>query len=231
MTTQDVQGFSLKTFSAAVIGVGGLGCNIAVHLVGAGIRELLLFDGDRISSSNLNRQFLYNPSDVGENKADTAAKRLRAYNPQCEISSFPVRLTKNNIPERLQSCDMIFLAADNKAARELLSDFSYENNIPLVFGGIDGFYGKMYLYLPRHSPCPYCAGVLDGKKAEYNVSAAAGIIGSLQAATGIRYLISGDTSLSGRLHIYDGDSFSSLKIIPSENCQRCSFQGKEKHYD
>ena len=73
------QGFSLKKFTAAVIGVGGLGCNIATHLAGAGIGRLLLFDFDKISETNLNRQFLYTKDSIGEDKVFEAKKRLEEY--------------------------------------------------------------------------------------------------------------------------------------------------------
>ena len=53
-----LQGFDIRKYTAAVIGCGGLGCNIATHLACAGIGKLILCDFDTVSESNLNRQFL-----------------------------------------------------------------------------------------------------------------------------------------------------------------------------
>ena len=55
----DVQGYDISAHSAVVIGCGGLGTNIAVHLAGAGIGKLWLCDYDTVQTRNLNRQFFY----------------------------------------------------------------------------------------------------------------------------------------------------------------------------
>ena len=45
--------------TVCLIGCGGLGCNVSVHLAGAGTGKIFLCDFDRVEESNLNRQFLY----------------------------------------------------------------------------------------------------------------------------------------------------------------------------
>ncbi len=210
MTKEQAQGFSLRDFTCAVIGVGGLGCNIAVHLAGAGVGQLILIDFDKVSVSNLNRQFLYTHEDIGKDKVFSAKERINCFSPDVNITALPIKIGKNNIPVELKSCDMIFLAVDNKKAREYISLFCEENKIPLMLGGIDGFYGKAYLYIPDITPTPKNAGMLDGKKAESNISAAAGIIGSIQASTGIQYLLTNDKHLGGKLTVFDKDTFNTL---------------------
>ncbi len=221
MTKEKTQGFSLRKFTCGVAGVGGLGCNIAVHLAGMGVKELILCDFDKISETNLNRQFLYKKEDIGREKAIVSEERLKEYAPDVEIKSVNKKITEDFVPEDFTRCDIIFLAADNKRAREVLSDFCRENNIPLVMGGIDGFYGKAYLYIPDITPCPVCAGMLDGKRAATNLSPAAGIIGSFEASIGVQYLLTKDTSLGGKLTVYDEASFSSLSVKPKKNCKHC----------
>lgn len=212
MTKDAVQGFSLKDFTCTVTGLGGLGCNIAVHLAGAGVGRLILCDFDKVSESNLNRQFLYTKEDVGKSKADSAKSRLSLYAPEISIASFDIKIGKDPIPEIIKASDMIFLAVDNKKARENIASFCEKEGIPLMMGGIDGFYGKTYLYVPQISPTPKKAGMLEGKKAQSNISATAGVIGSLQAATGIQYLLTGDKSLGGVLTVFDKNEFSQLNI-------------------
>lgn len=212
MNKELTQGFSLSDFSCAVIGVGGLGCNIAVHLAGAGIGRLILCDFDKITESNLNRQFLFTHKDIGKEKAATAKNKLESFSHDTEISALNIKIGKDNIPGELKDCDMIFLAVDNKKARENISLFCEKNKIPLMLGGIDGFYGKTYLYIPDFTPTPKKAGMLDGKKAQSNISSTAGIIGSLQASTGIQYLLTKDKSFGGSITIFDKDTFSTLKL-------------------
>jgi len=213
MTKEQTQGFSLGNFTCGIIGIGGLGCNIAVHLTGAGIGKLVICDYDKISAGNLNRQFLYTPDDIGKSKVISAKIRLCTYSPDTKISAIETKITDSNIPDELKNCDMIFLAVDNKKAKKTVALFCEENRIPLMMGGIDGFYGKAYLYIPGVSPTPEKAGMLDGKIAESNISATAGIIGSLQAAVGMQYLLTRDNTLGGKLTVFDKDSFDTLKIL------------------
>ena len=206
------QGFSLKDKSCAVIGLGGLGTNVAVHLAGAGIGKLMLCDFDTVSESNLNRQFMYTADDVGKMKCEVLHKRLSAYSPECEIISVNEKITDGSHIRKLKDCDIIFSCVDNNEARIILENFCRENNIPLVHGGIDGFYGVAYLYVPSHSLTPSEAGLCEGKKAKYNISATAGVIGSYQASLGIQYLLTKDNSLSGRILVFDDNKTDTLQL-------------------
>lgn len=204
------QGFSLKDKSALILGCGGLGCNIAVHLAGAGIGKLMLCDKDSVSYSNLNRQFLYTRADIGEWKVTCAKKRLKQYSPECDISAWHGDIRKPSELDFAKDCDIIFSAVDNDKARLIMKDFADKYNLPLVFGGIDGFYGMAYLYIPGKSEFPPIKE--DSESAELSVSSTAGIIGSLQAAIGIRYLLTGDADISKKLLIYDDTEITTLKL-------------------
>lgn len=206
------QGFSLKDKSALVVGCGGLGCNVAVHLAGAGIGELTLCDFDRVSSSNLNRQFMYTVEDIGNKKSQILKKRLSEYSPECKIVSVDEKIDDISKLRVFEKYDMIFSCVDNNDTRTILENFCRDNNIPLVHGGIDGFYGVAYLYVPSLSPSPSEAGLCEGDKAKYNISSVAGIIGSFQASLGIRYLVTEDEALCGRILVFDENKTDTLNI-------------------
>ncbi len=218
---EKVQGFSLKSKTVCVIGCGGLGCNVAVHLAGAGAGKIILCDFDSVSQSNLNRQFLYTVSDIGKSKCELAAKRLLQYAEDTQTVTVINKITKKEDLFFANDCDIVISAVDNAEARKVIQEFCTAHSIPLICGGLDGFYGMAYLYLPDKSPCPDCAGLNVDSVAKSNISATAGIIGSTQAALAIQYLISEDEALSGKLLIYDGGRFDTLTIRPSQNCKIC----------
>ncbi len=209
---EQTQGFSLKDKTAAVVGLGGLGCNIAVHLAGAGFKRIYLFDYDTVNESNLNRQFFYKKDDIGKSKTERAKAFLSAYAPETEFVGVGMKIEKARDLDCAKSCDIIFSALDNSEARLVLEGFCRKAHIPLVTGGIDGFYGMAYLYLPDESTPPEELGLSEKGKAKHNVSAAAGIIGSLQASIGIQYLLTNDKSISKKLFIYDETQLSTLKL-------------------
>lgn len=222
MKKADIQGFDISAKSAAVIGCGGLGCNVAVHLAGAGIGRLTLVDFDKVSESNLNRQFLYLINDVGNYKVRLAAERLKKYSPSTEIIYKNIKIENIDNPDFLKSCDIIFLAVDNNDARKTMQDFCTANSIPLVNGGINGFFGTAYLYVPQKTPCLCCAGLMEKEtKNIVSVSSTAGIIGALEAELGIKYLLNKNTDIAGILHIYDNGEINKLKIKPQKNCGIC----------
>ncbi len=85
----------LKSASAAVAGLGGLGSNIAVSLARAGIGKLLLVDHDKVELSNLNRQ-QYDTLDLGMYKTDALRRSLKRINPYLEIETETVLVTEEN---------------------------------------------------------------------------------------------------------------------------------------
>ena len=209
---EKTQGFSLSDKSCAVIGLGGLGTNVVVHLAGAGVGKLCICDFDTVSETNLNRQFMYTAHDIGKLKTDALKKRLTDYSPQCEVTEINEKITENTDLSFLEEYDVLFSCVDNNEVRIILEDFCSENNIPLVHGGIDGFYGVAYLYIPTKSLAPSQAGLCQGDKAKYNISAVAGVIGSLQASLGIRYLLTDNSSEGGRILIFDDNKTDTLNL-------------------
>lgn len=217
MSKQDVQGFDISSKSAAVIGCGGLGCNVCIHLAGAGIGRLYVCDYDTVSESNLNRQFIYNFSQIGKAKSDTMCSFLKAYAPDIEIIPVNKKIGSSGDLSFAEKCDIIILAVDNNETRRLANEFCRQSKIPLVSGGISGFYGNCYLYIPGKTPCLDCAGLLTDNSSGGNVSSTAGVIGALSSELAIKYL-TGDLSSSGRLFIHDDSETQSLAIKASAKC-------------
>ena len=76
---KDIEGFDQSQFSKTtvwIIGVGGLGGEIAEGLVRKGIGKVGFFDGDTVAPSNLNRQ-LFHEEDIGKNKATLLGYNLQ----------------------------------------------------------------------------------------------------------------------------------------------------------
>lgn len=210
-----LQGFDLSDKTAAVIGCGGLGCHVATHLACAGIGKLLLCDFDTVSETNLNRQFLYTAADIGKEKVFLAKERLKATAPSTEIAAFCKKTEAAADLSFAAEADILFAAVDNNAARTIMEAFCDVHGVPLVNGGVNGFFGVAYLYLPGKTPGLAAAGLLAAEnKQTLSVSSTVGLIGALEAHLGIRCLL-GDESEAGKLHVFDGGAVSVLPLKQS----------------
>ncbi len=212
----EVQGFDISKNSAAVIGCGGLGTNVATHLAGAGIGKLLLVDFDSVEKRNLNRQFFYTEADIGKPKCELLAKRLAAYAPDCKVSCLYRRIDGVTFAD---GYDIIIIAVDNIETRKNVSRYCTQHKTPCINGSINGFFGTAYMYIPDTTPDLEEAGCLNetGVKNQ-SPSVTAGIIGTLEAKLAIDYFL-GNTDNAGRLYIFDNNEIHSLKVR-SDNLDR-----------
>lgn len=133
----------LKEAKVLIVGVGGLGSPIALYLAGAGVGTLGLIDDDEVSISNLQRQVLYEESQVGSSKALCAAERLKALNSEITINAYPMRLTADNAESIIADYDIIVDGTDNFQVRYIISDTCSNLCKPYVYGAICGLDGQV----------------------------------------------------------------------------------------
>ncbi len=69
-----------------ILGLGGIGHQVALSLAAAGVGLLILVDGDVVEASNLHRQILFAATDVGRLKVDAARDGLLRIAPNCNIT-------------------------------------------------------------------------------------------------------------------------------------------------
>ena len=133
----------LAAIEGAIIGIagaGGLGSNVAVALARAGVGKLIITDFDRVSASNLNRQY-YFAEQVGSYKVEALKKTLKRINPWCEYEIHIKRLDQELIEEIYEGVDLIIEAFDQAEAKQMLIETWDESfaDIPLIVGsGIAG---------------------------------------------------------------------------------------------
>src|SRR5690606_16304385 len=123
----------LQNAKVLIVGMGGLGCPAAQYLAASGIGTLGLVDDDLISLSNLHRQVLYGPQDIGNWKVEVAAEQLKMQNPEINIISYPIRLTSNNIMDLINDYDLLLDGTDNVESKCLITDDSVLPRTPMFY--------------------------------------------------------------------------------------------------
>lgn len=214
----------LAASSVLVVGAGGLGGPVLYALAGAGVGRLVVVDGDTVSLSNLNRQFLFYQADLGRPKAEAATRRLAAFNPKIRVEGMNCWLDKSTAPTLLEGCQLAVAAVDNLEGRLALNAACVEQGVPLVNGGVEGWYGTIMALEPRKTPCLACcyAGT-EAPEGGQALGAVTGAVGSLMASVALQLLL-GENPIPGELLLYDGRRLE-LERVPVERSPGCPVCG------
>ena len=187
----------LRASRVLVVGCGGLGVPVISYLAGAGVGRLGLVDSDRLESSNLHRQTMYALADVGQLKADLAAARVRALNPDVDVPVHAVRLDLTNAAELVGQYDLVIDCTDNFSTKFLLNDICVQKRVPVIFSSVYQYEGQLQVVRPdRDGACLRCLwpeatrdGIV-GNCAEAGVlGPVPGTFGSLQAFEALKLLL------------------------------------------
>jgi len=215
----------LSSSKVLVAGAGGLASPVSVYLVEAGVGKIVIADGDSVSLSNLNRQFLHDTSRQGMKKAESAKKTLEQLNEDVEVLPFSELISDENIGEISDGCSLIIDCLDNFEGRRILNRQAVESGIPMIHGAVSGWDGQATTVVPGLSPCFECLFPKNPPKETFPiVGTTAGVIGCIQANEAVRILTGSRPALSGKLLIWDGRSSSTdmIPVLRDENCPVCS---------
>lgn len=131
----------LKAGAVSILGLGGLGSNIAISLARIGVGHLIIADFDIVEPSNLNRQ-QYFISDIGKYKTEALKEKIENINPFIKISTINKIINSSNIHD-LKDCDIIIEAFDNPSykaeiANEIL--IKMRDKYLISSSGMAGYY-------------------------------------------------------------------------------------------
>jgi molybdopterin/thiamine biosynthesis adenylyltransferase len=207
-----------------VAGAGGLGCAASVYIAAAGVGKLTICDADRVETSNLNRQFLYTPQDIGHEKAPAAATRLRAMNPSIEITSVVAEIDEESACGLVRGADIILDCLDNLGTRFALNRCSVTTGIPMVYAAVSEFTGHVSFLHPPATPCLECFVSRTPPPVEPAIpGCTAGLVGAIEAMEALKFLTGIGENLAGRLLVIEGAEprFDVLKIEKDPGCVAC----------
>lgn len=216
--------------TALLIGIGGIGCAAASHLAASGVGHLLLCDFDTVDATNLGRQTLYGPADIGKHKAQQAAARLGAMNPDIEVTAIGERLVDAALAEAVTTADVVLDGSDNFATRFQVSDACVAAGTRLISGAAIRLEGQLAEFGPDYttSPCYRCLY----KEADESLENCAGngvlgpvpaTIGTIMAIEALKHL-AGIESRVGVLRLFDALSgeMRAVAFPKRADCPVCS---------
>ena len=217
-----------KIFSSRVliVGLGGLGCPLLTYLAASGVGEIGIVDFDKVEISNLNRQTIFSPADIGKFKVSVAKKMIRKLNNRIKIIPFQKKLNKTNIKKIFRKFEIVCDGTDNFDTRYLINDYCMKNKKILISSAISKFDGQLMKFnFKKKGPCYRCfmpekPNSDNNCQTEGIFSPVAGIMGSLQANEVIKTILSTRDILTGNIVIFDAlkTEFRKLRISINPKC-------------
>jgi len=220
----------LKDGRVLVVGAGGLGSAACFYLAAAGVGTLGVVDFDRVTLSNLNRQILHTPADLGRPKTDSAARRLTDLNPALEVIQYPEQLTPERAAEMAAAYDLVVECSDTFETKFLVNGACVQTGTPLVWASVLAWEGQMSVVLPGRGPCYRCLfppafdpGGAPTAREVGILGAVAGTMGALEAVEAVKVLLGVGNPLVGRLLVWDGwaGTFEEVSFAPQPGCPAC----------
>lgn len=145
-----------KNKNILILGLGGIGSNVAVILERAGFNSFTLVDCDVVEESNLIRQFPYNFNDIGKLKTKVLQEKLKNSNVRCK----DLKITKEeDIINEIKCADFVLCTVDKpqRIIRRLINKVCVENNKPVLFCGFSEYVAMIGPFIePETTACLRC---------------------------------------------------------------------------
>jgi molybdopterin/thiamine biosynthesis adenylyltransferase len=218
-----------------VVGAGALGNEILKNAALLGFRKVVIVDLDRIEESNLSRTILYRKTDIGEYKAEAAARAYRSIAPDALVHPLVADIVNGCGLGLFDWADVVIAGLDNREARLWINRSAWKVNRPWIDGAIEGINGVVRAFLPGVPPCYECTlGEVDWKLLQRRMSCnllvnettsegripttptISSIIAGIQVQEAVK-LIHGLPTLAGKGFIFEGMNHSSYLIEYTQN--------------
>ena len=206
-----------------IIGIGGLGCPLLTYLAASGVGTIGIVDHDKVEISNLNRQTLFETSDIGKFKVTSAKNKITKINNKIKILSYRKKINIKNISSIIKRYDIICDGTDNFKTRYLINDQCKKGKKILISAAINKFDGQLYKFNFRKKTSCYRCFMPEKPTIEKNCEAdgvfspVAGILGSLQANEVLKTILDLKDDLNGYMIIFNSIKYNLRKIKLSNN--------------
>jgi adenylyltransferase/sulfurtransferase len=216
--------------SVLIIGMGGLGCPVAMYLSAAGVGHLIIVDDDTVELTNLQRQIAHGQTNLGESKVGSAEATLKGLNPDVRVKRIEQRLEGEALDQAVAAADVVVDACDNFTTRFAINRSCIKHGKPLVSGAAIRMEGQVAVFNSQdpQSPCYQCLyseGDDDDASCSHNgiMAPLVGIIGSVQAMETIKVITGIGRNLTGRLLLLDAATMQwrEMKLPRDESCPAC----------
>lgn len=218
-----------------IVGLGGLGCPVAMYLAAAGVGTLVLADFDEVDLTNLQRQIAHGQADIGQPKVFSAEQTLRQLNDTIQVEALNQRLDEADLMTQVSQADAVVDCTDNFTTRQAINRACVLSSTPLISGAAIGFEGQVAVYdsSQADAPCYHCLYSVESDEnltcSESGVlSPLVGIVGAMQALEAMKVVAKIGQPLVGKLMLFDAlySEWRTLSLPKDPACSVCSSEAR-----
>lgn len=184
----------LKDKVVGIAGAGGLGSNIAVSLLRAGVQRFIIVDDDRVEISNLNRQY-YFLDQVGMEKTAALHQVLLRINPHVQATLHCTRVTADNLTDLFGEADLLIEAFDEPEMKALTAHHwlhTFPDRFLVMGSGLSGYGRNNTLGTTVRGKMVICGDQKTPYSTENGLTAPRlGIVAQMQANAALEILLDG----------------------------------------
>uniref|UniRef100_A0A7N0ZQX5 SUMO-activating enzyme subunit n=1 Tax=Kalanchoe fedtschenkoi TaxID=63787 RepID=A0A7N0ZQX5_KALFE len=148
---------AMKGTKVLMVGAGGIGCELLKTLALSGFEDIHIIDMDTIEVSNLNRQFLFRKSHVGQSKAKVARDAVLRFKPNISITPYHANVKDNTFDvDFYKQFNVVLNGLDNLDARRHVNRLCLAADVPLIESGTTGFLGQVTVHVKGKTECYEC---------------------------------------------------------------------------
>ena len=216
----------IKDSRVLIIGIGGLGCPLVTYLASSGVTNIGIVDYDKVELSNLNRQTLFDSSDIGKFKVTQAKIKIRKIFNKIKVKVFRTKISKKNIEKIFKNYEIICDGTDNFKTRYLINDKCKKYKKILISAAISKFDGQLFKFnFKKKGPCFRC--FMPEKPDQDNncgsegiFSPLAGILGTMQANEVLKTILKLKDDLNNNILIFNSliTNIRKVKIKINPSC-------------
>jgi adenylyltransferase/sulfurtransferase len=146
----------VQSAKVLIVGAGALGNEVIKNLALMGVGHLFIVDFDKVEAANLSRSVLFREGDDNRSKAEIAAARAKAINPDIQVQYLNGDATSQLGLGIVRRMDVVVGCLDNREARLAVNRFCHWVDKPWIDGAIQELLGLMRVFVPGKGACYEC---------------------------------------------------------------------------
>jgi molybdopterin/thiamine biosynthesis adenylyltransferase len=218
----------LRSSTALISRVGGLGGPLAFSLAAAGFGRLILAHAGDLRPDDLNRQILMRYDGIGQPRVDSIAATLAAFNPRVAVEAVPENIGDANVADLVGRADIVFSAAPLFEERFLMNRECARQGKPMIDCAMFALEGQVIPIVPGETPCLACLYPKDPphwKRRFPVMGAVSALAANIGAMEGIKLVAGfGEVNLNRLIYFDTGAMrFQTIRIRRDPACSVCGF--------